>query len=214
MNDLISKDAKIEELIKQRYMLERQLGNIRRKISLRIEKIIASKLKTALAAHKWRVAHAQGDFYENSDRISKELWFEIVEEGIRGGNSIILHKTFAAKSLATPLKNKYGLNKKTKKLNRSRATISIKNFRDIYSLCERWDTDSIKYGNVFISFTYNRMRISSALDNIDDIYAAVKKLEIPIDLSAQISDIEKFESDLKKRKELMHDLSSRSLFAI
>jgi hypothetical protein len=217
MKDIISKDPKIEELMKQRALLEKQLRAISNKVNLGVERVLKSKLKTALGAHKWKLSSVDNDYYEKRESKIQEIFLEIVGDEEKS-SGIILSK--AALNAPNPLRGtlnngpRYRSKSMMKKGWRSKPAIDIKNFRDFMSIAERWDVSSFSYGMVYISFSYSRVRISSSYGNMDDIYSAIRKLEIPLDISMQISDLEKMELDLKKRKELMQDLSSKSLFSL
>jgi hypothetical protein len=219
MKDIISKDPKIAELLKQKDLLQRQLRAVSNKVNLGVERVLRSKLKTALGAHKWKLSSADNDYYEKRESKIQEIFLEIVGDEEKSGG-IILSKTATALNTSNPLRGiskngpRYRAKSMMKKGWRSKPANDIKNFRDFMSISERWDVSSFSYGMVYISFSYSRVRISSSCGSMDDIYSAIRKLEIPLDISMQISDIEKMELDLRKRKELMQDLSSKSLFSL
>lgn len=214
MRDIISRDPKVEELMKERAALERQLRSLRGKINLRVEKILLSKLRFAVSKHKWRIVPSD-NYSRNEDPVIKEITLEIADDyddkypspASNGFPSL-------AKAAAT---GRYRQNKiLSKKMIRGKAlkaASDIKDYRDFVSISERYEIDHILLKNTYLNFSYSRVRIASR-GSIDDVYSILRKFEFPLDLSMQITDIEKLESDLRKRKELMHDLSSKSLFSL
>jgi hypothetical protein len=211
MKDIISKDPRVEELMKERDVLERQLRSLRGKISTRIEKILLSKLRFAVAQHKWRIV--PNDNYSREDPLTREITLELIDDDHMASNGLpSLAKV--AKVTSPRNRSKYHQNKiLSKKMIHRNVSSDIKNYRDFVSFSERYEIDYIIYKNTFLNFSYNRIRIASKY-SMDDVYSILRKFEFPLDLSVQISDIEKIESDLRKRKELMHDLSSKSLFSL
>ena len=211
MKDIISKDSKVEELMKERTLLERQLRSLRGKISIRIERILLSKLRLAVAQHKWRIV--PNDNYSREDPLIKEITLEIIDYDHMASNGVPSLLKGASATTAGH-KAKYHKNKVfSKKMIQRRSSSDIKNYRDFVSISERYEIDHIFHKNTYLNFSYSRIRIASR-SSMDDVYSILRKFEFPLDLSIQISDIEKIESDLRKRKELMHDLSSKSLFSL
>ena len=141
MKDIISKDLKIEELLKQKALLQKQLRAVSKKVNLGVERVLRSKLKTALGAHKWKLASVDNDYYEKRESKIQEIFLEIVGDEEKVGR-IILSK--ASPHIPTGmLNNKFNNNTKyrsksmMKKGWRSKHSIDIKNFRDFMSASDR-----------------------------------------------------------------------------
>jgi len=209
MRDIISRDPKVEELIKQRSSLEKQMRHLNSKINLRVEKILLSKLKTAVSQHKWRIVTS--DNYSREDPTVKEITLELIDNDKDFATPILAKAAYASSGRIAKHKQRSLL---SKKMIRRNTSPDIRNYRDFLSFAERWDIDHIVYKNSYINFSYGRIRIASSKSNMDDVYSIIRAFEFPLDLSVQISDLEKMESDLRKRRELMQDLSSKSLFSL
>jgi hypothetical protein len=149
MKDIISKDLKIEEFVKQRALLHNQLKAVSKKINLGVERVLRSKLKTALGAHKWKLASFDNDYYEKRESKIQEIFLEIVGDEEKGGG-IILSKAALATPVMVNNNIKYRGKSMMKKGWRSKPSIDIKNFRDFISTSERWDVSSFSYGMVYM----------------------------------------------------------------
>ena len=146
MKDIISKDLKIEELLKQKALLQKQLRAVSKKVNLGVERVLRSKLKTALGAHKWKLASVDIDYYEKRESKIQEIFLDIVGDEEKVGR-IILSKAsphIPSGMLNNKLNNNTKYRSKSMMKNgwRSKHSIDIKNFRDFMSASDRWDVSS------------------------------------------------------------------------
>lgn len=218
MNTFIEKDSAIKAMIKEENLLLKKRNALQKKIVKRVEKLISTRIPTAISAHNWVISDdPYSDF--SSDKSKYSLSFRIYDEekddvcsGIKLPgiplSSISLKKKALGVSNGKASKYKKNMISYLPKINPE-----IKNWRDISRICEHWDIHLIKLNKNFISIGDRSFRIISN-DGLDSVFLAAKDLGITLNMRSSLSEIEGLESYLEKKKKLMSDLSSKMLFSV
>lgn len=200
MRNFITKDMSVKDGIKQISKLHRDIRAAEKKNKNRIAKLLGERIKTAVSSHKWRISpkfDLDSDYYGPSS-IPYQICLSIVdcEKELHPNIAYAAkHSTFKARS--------------AKKIYR----VEVKTFKDLVYFGDLWDICEIRFEKSLIVFNYNSLRIISEF-GMDEVFDTIKKLNISLDLSHYILDIENSERELNLKKSLVKDLSGRILFPI
>ncbi len=211
MRTFIEKDPAVKVLSKELRDLEKKRRLLERKIEKKVEKLISSRIKPVLSNYKWTVGE---DFYvqdENNIKNSFSLAFKMHAESEDVCST--LNTSLLKRPQGVPAKlSKY---KKTmlKPYALRKVNPEIKTFYDLSRVMERWDLFSIAWNGVFISIGESSFKIFSP-KGMDAVFKGVKDLGITLDMKSHLSEVEKIEIYLLKRKELISELSSKMLFGL
>lgn len=222
MSDFISKDSSFAEISKQIKRLRKDLRSAEKKASDRVTKLLAERLKVAISAHKWKILNR--DEYSHYSYNPDETYYEIclsrvpTDETTVGTASggLMTSSALAARIAHVKATRAAG---KAVKLKRPKKKIStyrpkeVKNYSDLVHFGERWDISQVKKGKCFVNFGYDNLRIISYL-GMEEVFQTMKDLEIPLDLSYHVQDLEKSERELELKRALVKDLSSKMLFPV
>lgn len=222
MKDLIEKDLEVSRIKKEINALHKKTRALNLKLGAKVEKIISSKFPIAISFHKWRVSEKEiyippEDSLQRNSSFGRKKSFSLGFEMVPDDLEFISHQS---PSMASSINlNKYlssGLVRpraKKSMMIKRRPPAKIKSFNDLVIIAERWEIYRVKWKKVSFAFNSGCFRIESS-NSIDDVYSAVRELNIPMDLGSHITQIESLEEELKRRKDLVADLSSQMLFGI
>lgn len=223
MRDFISKDPSFTEISKKITKMRKELRSAEKKAADRVAKLLADRLKIAISAHKWKILNREE--YSQYCHSEKDLCYEIclsrvsVEKPNRNSLSTLVTPAPYLNRIGTAqtAKASGGLGKKSAKLKMGNfAKINpkeVKNYDDLIHFAERWDISQIKKGKCFINFSFEKIKITSYF-GIEEVFQIIKDLEIPLDLSHHIQNLEKSEKELELKKALIKELSAKMLFTV
>ena len=215
MNTFIEKDPAVKAMIKEQMVLENKQRVLQKKMLKKVEKLISTRILTAISSHKWVI---YDDPYSESslDKVRYSLGFSIYDEEKDVCSQIKLpgipSLNKSSKSLGSSI-SKASKYKKSMIYPSLKINYEIKNWRDLSRVCEHWDIQLIKWKDVFISIQDRSFRVISN-DGIDSVFSAAKKLDIALNMKHSFSQIEEIECYLEKKKKLMSELSSKMLFSV
>lgn len=200
MRNSITKNMSVKDGIKQINKLHRDIRAAEKKNKIRVAKLLREKIKTAVSSHKWRISPNFGLDSDHSGPscIPYQIFLCIVDSDKELHRNI----TYAAKHSTF----KVGSAKKIYK-------VEVETFEDLLYFGNLWDIREIRFEKSLIVFNYNSLRITSEF-GMDEVFDTIKKLNISLDLSQYILDIENSERELNLKKSLVKDLSGRILFPI
>lgn len=199
MRNFITKDLSVRDGIKQISKLHRDIRAAQKKNKTRIAKLLGERVKTAVSSHKWRISpkfDSDSD-YSRSSSIPYQICLSIVDPEKETKNIV-----YAAKHSALKAKSA-----------RNGHRLEVKTFNDLVYFGDLWDISEIQFEKSLIVFNYNSLRIISEL-GMDEVFNTIKKLNISLDLSHYIRDIENSERELNLKKSLVKDLSGSILFQV
>jgi hypothetical protein len=199
MRNFITKDLSVRDGIKQISKLHRDIRAAEKKNKIRIAKLLGGRVKTAVSSHKWRISpkfDSDSD-YSRSGSIPYQICLSIVDPEKETKNIV-----YAAKHSALKAKGA-----------RNGHRLEVKTFNDLVYFGDLWDISEIQFEKSLIVFNYNSLRIISEL-GMDEVFNTIKKLNISLDLSHYIRDIENSERELNLKKSLVKDLSGSILFQV
>jgi len=200
MSNFITKDPSVRDGIKQISKLKKDIRAAEKKTKIRITKLLAERVKTAVSSHKWRISPEFGldSNYSRASSIPYQIHLSIVDPQKEAKNI-----AYAAKHSGRPMP------KSPKIIHK----LEVKTFNDLAYFGDMWEICEIRFEKSLIVFNYDSLRIISEL-GMDEVYNTIKKLNISLDLSHYIRDIENSERELNLKKSLVKDLSGSILFQV
>ena len=209
MKDFISKDPSFAEISKQVERLKKDLRSAEKKATDRVTKLLADRLKIAISAHKWKILNREE--YSQYSHSPEEVYYELSLSTVSEQSE--RPPTYSAASNgSTPSKALKASNLRRRKAIRF-SPKEIKNYNDLIHFGESWDISQIKKGKCLIIFSFDYLRIVSYV-GMEEVFQTIKDLEITLDLSHHIQDLEKSERELDFKRALTKDLSAKILFAV
>ena len=213
MKTFIDKDPLVKEILREKLLLSKKESLLQRKLMKKVEKLISGRVATAIAAHTWVTFD---DFY--SDRSPEDfrysLFFKVYdEEKDNPLSQIILPGLNGRKAGPRGIVAKVSSYKKSMMPRLFKVNPEIKNWRDLYRVCDDWDIHLIKWNGVFLSVGERSLRVISN-DGLDSVFSAVKELGISLNMKSALSEIEELEVYLDRKKKLMSELSNKMLFSV
>ena len=220
MKTFIDKDPAVKILSKEIRDIDKKRRSLEKKMEKKVEKLISSRIKPVLSSYKWV---ASDDFYvqdEHREKNSFSLAFRLYEEtsdvcSSLNSSGLIKQKSLSGKP-ANAFPSKVASKYKKSMLKPYGLRIvnpEIKTFYDLFRVMERWDLFSIAWNGVFISIGESSFKIFSP-KGMDAVFKGIKDLGITLDMKSHLSEVEKIEIYLLKRKELISELSSKMLFGL
>jgi len=221
MRDFIYKDPSFSEISKKIKKMQKELRSAEKKSADRITKLLADRLKIAISAHKWKILDREE--YAQYSSSAKDSCYEICLSRV----SVKNHNKTSFSKLASPVRfpNRIGaanvakasraLGKKPLKAKNfaNSNPKEVKDYDDFIHFAERWDISQIKRGECFVNFSYENIKITSYI-GIEQVFQTIKDLEIPLDLSHHIQNLEKSERELELKRALIKELSAKMLFTV
>ena len=221
MRDFISKDPSFVGLSKQIKKIQKELQSTQKKADNRVIKLLAERLKIAVSAHKWKIVNREE--YSQYNNPAGDGYYEIYLSRVPVEKSTGTPSFGSPPSAAFPSKTvsvaigSRALNNKTFRKKKRKATFhnpkEIKSYDDLIYFGERWDISHLKRGKCLIGLRFDYLIISSHF-GMEEVFQAIKELEVTLDFSHHIQDIEKSEKELELKKSLSKHLSSKMLFAV
>ena len=219
MRDFISKDPSFAEITKKITKMRKELKSAEKKAADRVTKLLADRLKVAISAHKWRIINRNE--YSKYSRSVKDIRYEIclgrvsVEEPNKASSKLAAPAPYPNGVGAVKVATSKALRKNPGKLRMGNfAKINpkeVKNYDDLIHFANLWDISQIKKGGCFINFSFEHIKINSYV-GIEEVFQIIKDLEIPLDLSHHIRNLEESEKELELKKSLTKELSAKMLF--
>jgi hypothetical protein len=200
MRNFITKDPSVRDGIRQISKLKKDIRAAEKKNKIRITKLLAERVKTAVSSHKWRISPEFGldSNYSRASSIPYQIHLSVVDPQKE------------AKNIAYAAKHSGSLMPKSPKIIHR---LEVKTFNDLVYFGDMWEICEIRFEKSLIVFNYDSLRIISEL-GMDEVFNTIKKLNISLDLSHYIRDIENSERELTLKKSLVKDLSGSILFQV
>lgn len=229
MSNFITKDPYFKTTYREISGLEKKIRRAREKSVDRATKLLAGKLKKAISTQKWRIASKEeysSYLYNKSDVYYDICLFRIPAEkavspkrsksnncltyspklsqiNANSGAAMSIPSKYPASYIPTPAKSLKTIPRLPK---------DVESYEDLMYFAERYDTSDMKFGKCKVIISYDQIRIVS-FTGMDDIFDTIRELEIPLDLSHHIKDLEKMEHELKLKRSIIKDLSSKIFFS-
>jgi len=220
-------NQKILEKSKELRLLQAQLNKAQNQLNRIMTKNIVSKVPYLLSSNKWRIQ----DFYISapSDDCDEKCEDDSFEEKVFLIITVEPDPLRISGSTPTPAAVAIPLAKKHRKSSTSKNVLfknkraskpfsyklwdkQIKNYRDFYNLCSDFDMHRFVIDNCLVKIEYESVKICA--ENCDSIFAFIRKNKISISLNSFIRNIEENEYFIKKKRELLKDLSASMLFDV
>ena len=199
MSDIISSSKGLRELMKESESLIKSSKSVKKKIDSKIEKILASNFKNAISSNKWYIIGNDLDRHDTFKSKSKAfISYYNVKLGVDRDSA----------TNSAPTKKSLKGMKYTDKVPKT-----IKSYEDLISLTEVFMVYSFTVKEIAV-FLYSDYMSIACESGFDEIWAFLKSVEIRMDLSHNLRDIERIEADLEARKNLINSMSKQLLFSI
>lgn len=220
MRDFIYKDPSFAEISKQIKKMRMELRSAEKKASNRVAKLLSERFKFAISTSKWRILSKEECYQRHP--YSEGVLYEICLLRVNtekpavvnpGNPGRLLTPTAFPNSIASANAARAFSKRQKKGKIISHIPKEIKSYNDLAFFGERWDISQIKRGKCIINFRIDSLRISSYV-GMEEVFQIMKDLEIPLDLSYHIQDLENSERELELKRALVKDLSSKMLFPV